>query len=90
MGVNGKNTPEHRIGRIHAILTDESLSKDAKFTQIQREAVIIDDEPNTFLGEDYWWCDLATKSGFTIHLDTMLVMGHSGRTTLPIPDPQAL
>ena len=85
MGVVGKNTPEHRLSRIHAILTDESLSKDAKFTQIQREAVIIYDEPNTFLGEDYWWCDLATKSGFTVHLDTLLVMGHSGKTTLPIP-----
>ena len=85
MGVVGKNTPEHRLSRIHAILTDESLSRDAKFTQIQREAVIIYDEPNTFLGEDYWWCDLATKSGFTVHLDTLLVMGHSGHTTLPIP-----
>mgnify|MGYP003703841835 CR=1 FL=1 len=85
MGLQGKNTPESRISHIRSILANADLSASAKLQQIEREANLKYDEPSLFIGEDYWWCDLAVKSGFSIYLDTHLVMGHSGKTTLPIP-----
>ena len=85
MGLQGKNTPESRVSHIREILRDNNLSASAKLQQIEREANLKYDEPNLFIGEDYWFCDLATKSGHSIHLDTHLIMGHSGKTTLPIP-----
>lgn len=85
MGVVGKNTPESRMKQIRALLGDKELSASAKLQRIEREANLVYDEQNTFLGEDYWFCDLARASGFTIWLDTFLMMGHTGQTTIPIP-----
>lgn len=85
MGVQGKNTPESRLANLRSILADNELSASAKLQRLEREANLRYDEPNLFIGEDYWFCDLARKSGFTIHLDTFLMMGHTGKVTLPIP-----
>ena len=85
MGVQGKNTPAYRIQQIRSIFADDKLSASARLQRIERELNMRYDEPNTFIGEDYAFCDLAVKSGFTIYLDTMLVMGHTGKVTLPIP-----
>lgn len=85
MGVKGKNTPEGRMQGIKAILEDKELSASAKLQRIEREANLRYDEPNLFIGEDYWFCDLARAAGITIWLDSMVVMSHSGRVNLPIP-----
>jgi len=84
MGVQGKNTPEHRINQIRAVF-NENIAASAKLQRIERELNMRYDEPNLFAGEDYWFCDLARASGFSIFIDTLLVLGHSGKVTLPIP-----
>lgn len=85
MGIHGKNTPEYRLKQISSIFADDKLSASARLQRIERELNVSYDEPNSFLGEDYWFCDLARNSGFSIHLDAMLMMGHSGKIILPIP-----
>ena len=84
MGIQGKNTPEHRLNQIRAVF-GEDLSASARLQRIERELNLVYDEPNLFAGEDYWFCDLARASGIKIWLDTLLVLGHSGKATLPIP-----
>ena len=85
MGVQGKNTPEHRMKQIKAVFEDDKLSASARLQRIERELNLTYDEPNLFAGEDYWFCDLARASGYDIYLDTLLMMGHKGGVTLPIP-----
>ena len=85
MGIKGKNTPEHRIKQINQIFADDKLSASARLQRIERELNVSYDEPNLFVGEDYWFCDLAREAGYDILLDTMLIMGHSGKSTFPIP-----
>lgn len=85
MGVQGKNTPEHRLNQIREVFADDKLSASARLQRIERELNLVYDEPNLFAGEDYWFCDLARAAGAKIYLDTLLVMGHSGKATLPIP-----
>lgn len=85
LGLQGKNRPAHRIAQIRALLADKELSASAKLQRIEREANIVHDDPNMFVGEDYWFCDLAREAGFTIWLDAGMMMGHTGQTTIPIP-----
>jgi len=87
MGLQGKNTPEYRLKQIESLLSENFKSTDALVARLKRELELQYDEPNLFAGEDYWFCDLAREAGIDIHLDTMLVMGHMSRVSLPISTP---
>lgn len=87
MGISGKNTPEYRIKQIAAAIAElKEGGKDAiPLARLERELTVQYDEPNMFLGEDYWFCEMMRASGFEIYLDTLLVMGHRAQVTLPLP-----
>jgi hypothetical protein len=93
MGIQGKNTPEGRIKEIKNILSDakrKDLKPETVIGLIERTLTIRYDQVNLFASEDYWFCDLARASGFDIHLDTNLIMGHEGRCIFPITTPRLL
>ena len=90
MGISGKNTPEFRLKNIAEFLTkakqpEANLDAATILARIDRELTVRYDEPNLYIGEDYWFCDLARASGYDVHLDTMLVLGHKANVTVPIP-----
>ena len=93
MGIQGKNTPEGRIKEIKKVISDSKI-KDLKpeviVSLIERALTIKYDEVNLYASEDYWFCDLARASGFDIHIDTNLIMGHEGRCVFPITTPRLL
>lgn len=93
MGIQGKNTPEGRIKEIKKVLSDskrKELKHEVIISLIERALTIKYDEPNLFASEDYWFCDLARASGFDIHVDTNLLMGHEGRCIFPLTTPRLL
>ena len=90
MGLKGPGTPEERLKSITDALSQPASSHEVMVKRIERLATIQYDQPNAFISEDYQFCDLATASGFDIHIDSKLIMGHRGTTTFPIETPQLL
>jgi len=86
MGIYGKNTPEYRVKQIaQAIKELKEQGKDGfPLSRLDRELTVEYDEPNAFLGEDYWFCEMMQASGFPVYLDTFLVLGHRSSVTIPI------
>lgn len=90
MGLQGPNTPERRLETIRETLGEPAKNNDIMVERIKRLVDLKYDEPNVFVSEDYWFCDLVQKAGIDIHIDTKLIMAHSGKVALPIETPQLL
>ena len=48
------------------------------------------DDPNAFLSEDYGFCKLARESGFDILMDSLMILGHETKVTVPIETPKLM
>lgn len=90
MGLQGEGTPEARIKAILDALEQPAKSHEIMVERIRRLATINYDRPNVFISEDYWFCDLVRDAGIDIHMDTLLVLGHTGKMTFPIETPALL
>ena len=90
MGLQGKGTPEDRLLAIKEALEQPAKSHEIMVQRIERLANIQYDTPNVFISEDYWFCDLVRDAGMDIHMDTLLVLGHTGKMTFPIETPALL
>jgi len=90
MGLKGPDTPEARLNSILEALEQPAKSPEIMVQRIQRLATIPYDQPNVFVSEDYWFCDLARSAGIDIHLDTNLVLSHLGTIAFPIETPELL
>lgn len=89
MELKGKNTPAHRIEQIAAALS-EVKNDNALRARIERELTIRYDESNSYISEDFGFCDLARASGYDIWMDTMMVLGHQTNVTVPISSAKLL
>jgi len=90
MGLQGEGTPEARMKAILDALEQPAKSHEIMVERIRRLATMQYDQPNVFISEDYWFCDLVRDAGIDIHLDTLLVLGHTGKMTFPIETPALL
>lgn len=92
----GPDSITGRYNEIRRILHNESLhmSADHCFGLIQhlfRKELFQEQyakeilELPTYLGEDYGFCHLATQSGIPIHVDSELLIPHTGLCDYPIP-----
>jgi len=62
----------------------EVKNDDALRARIERELTIRYDEPNSYISEDFGFCDLARAAGYDIWMDTLMVLGHQASVTVPI------
>jgi hypothetical protein len=89
MELTGRNTPAYRLKEIKNALT-ECKNDDKLRMRIERELTVRYDEPNAYLSEDYGFCKLARESGYDIWMDTLMVLGHESKVTLPIETPKLM
>ena len=89
MELTGRNTPAYRLKEIKNALTD-CKNDDKLRMRIERELTVRYDEPNAYLSEDYGFCKLARESGYDIWMDTLMVLGHESKVTLPIETPKLM
>lgn len=87
MGLKGPGTPEERLKSIKEAISEPAKSHEIVVRRIERLIDVKYDQPNVFISEDYWFCDLVRASGFDIHMDTRLILGHTGKVTLPLETP---
>lgn len=90
MGLQGPGTPESRLISIKEALQEPASSHEIMVKRIERLVDLKYDQPNVFISEDYWFCDLLAKSGINLYVDTKLILGHRGTVTLPIETPLLL
>jgi hypothetical protein len=89
IGVKGPRTAEARLNRIKAIL-EEYEQLNSEFTTDRQALLKIilatrdKQEPGRCVGEDYCFSYLATKSGFTLWIDTTMIVPHVGPCEFPI------
>jgi len=83
MELRGRNTPQYRLQQIWAAMS-EVKNDDALRARIERELTIRYDEPNSYISEDFGFCDLARAAGYDIWMDTLMVLGHQASVTVPI------
>ncbi len=85
--------PNSNLGRLEAIkailtATDSSATTDSiilAYHKLQHAMFDVFEQPSVILGEDYGFCRLAHQCGFTLHLDTHLMLPHTGGCDFPIP-----
>ena len=82
MGVVGEATASGKLDRIKGILAliprmeTKGYIPSTALEKI-REVVEKPGEPGRLLGEDYYFCELATRAGFTVYTDTKLQLEHA-------------
>lgn len=80
MGLLGPNSP---VGRLESI--KKYLAEGGDKIEVVRTLISKKHEGQTMLtGEDYYFCRLALGAGFSIHLDTKMIVKHTGETDFPI------
>ena len=89
MELTGRNTPAYRLKEIKNALTD-CKNDDKLRARIEQEFNVRYNEPNAYLSEDYGFCKLARESGYDIWMDTLMVIGHESKVTLPIETPKLM
>jgi len=89
MELQGRNIPSYRLQQIKNAMTD-CKNDDKLRIRIERELSVRYNEPNAYLSEDYGFCKLARESGYDIWMDTLMVLGHESRVTLPIETPKLM
>jgi hypothetical protein len=83
MELRGRNTSQYRLQQIWAALS-EVKNDEVLRARIERELTIRYDEPNSYISEDFGFCDLARAAGYDIWMDTLMVLGHQASVTVPI------
>ena len=89
MELTGRNTPAYRLKEIKNALA-ECKNDDKLRARIERELSVRYDEPNAYLSEDYGFCKLARESGYDIWMDTLMLLGHETKVTVPIETPKLM
>ena len=83
MELRGRNTSQYRLQQIWAALS-EVKNDEVLRARIERELTIRYDEPNSYISEDFGFCDLARAAGYDIWMDTLMVLGHQASVVVPI------
>ncbi len=81
MSLVGPNSPEGRLEAIRRYVEDDGG------TDIELVKTLLTrrhETPSILTGEDYGFCRLAVAAGIKIHLDTTMIVKHSGQTEFPI------
>lgn len=85
----GFNTDSGKIQRIKALLKPGAVIPDHITNFLISEIVSVlqdsDYSSNQMHGEDYSFCRLARAAGIPIHVDTQLIIPHTGECRFPIP-----
>lgn len=82
MGVIGDCSATAKLDRIRGILSliprmeNKGYIPSTALEKI-REVVEAKGEPGRLIGEDYYFCDLALRAGFTVYADTKLQLEHA-------------
>lgn len=82
IGVRGPRTAEARLNRIKKLLWEV---RDATMENVWK-ACFDEQEPGRCVGEDYNFSYLATKSKFTLWIDTTMIVPHIGPCEFPITE----
>jgi hypothetical protein len=90
-GIYGPTTGQSKIERIKEILKEKpTVASFEIMEEISRIVYDPDHSKNILLGEDYYFCELAKKSGFDLFIDNNLIVPHRSDVLLPVNNQKIL
>lgn len=88
--IRGRNTAAGKLEQIIEFIDSQWTYCADPMESLRHIEVMIKDSSfkdysdNALFGEDFGFCELAFESGISIHVDTGLLVQHSGEVTLPV------
>ncbi len=81
MGILGPNSPVGRLESVRKYIAQGGT----EIAEVNRIANSRHPGQTMLTGEDYYFCRLALGAGVSIHLDTTMIIKHTGELDFPVP-----